>query len=65
MSNNVPSREEYKNFKKYYLKNYIKQFKESNNEQRREIRANIEKNINLSEEQKENFWNMVCEYGFR
>ena len=53
------SRQDLKDFKKVWLNKYIKQYKQGNREERRAIKRNIYNNINLTEDEKDNLWELI------
>lgn len=53
------SKQALKDFKKVWLNTYIKQYKEGNREERRAIKRNIYKNINLTENEKDEVWELI------
>ena len=53
------SKQALRDFKKVWLNTYIKQSKEGNREERRAIKRNIYKNINLTEQQKDEVWELI------
>lgn len=56
-------RTQLKEFKKYWLKNYIEQYKNGNNIAKREIKNNLYKNINLSDDEKDEIWELIVRFG--
>lgn len=58
------SKQALRDFKKVWLNTYIKQYKEGNREERRSIKRNIYKNINLTEDEKDNLWELIVMIGF-
>ena len=57
------SRQALKDFKDVWLNTYIKQYKEGNREERRAIKRNIYKNINLTENEKDEVWELIVMIG--
>lgn len=57
------SKQALKDFKKVWLNTYIKQYKEGNREERRAIKRNIYNNINLTEDEKDNLWELIVMIG--
>lgn len=57
------SRQALRDFKKVWLNTYIKQYKEGNREERRAIKRNIYNNINLTEDEKDEVWELIVMIG--
>lgn len=51
---------EFSSFKMVFLDNYKREYSKLNNNEKRLLRNRIEKNINLTKNQKEEFWNLIC-----
>lgn len=57
------SKQALKDFKKVWLNTYIKQYKDGNREERRAIKRNIYKNVNLTEDEKDELWELIVMIG--
>lgn len=52
-----------KDFKRFWLNNYIEQYKESDVKGRKEIKNNVYKNTNLTDDEKDQIWETIIEFG--
>ena len=55
------NKEDFEKFKKNYLSRFIKYYIEANTTQKKEVKRSIFENPNLTEEEKEEFWNEVID----
>lgn len=53
------NREDFIKFKEKYLKRFRKYYKEGTSESREELKRSIYDNINLTDDEKDEFWNLV------
>lgn len=58
------SKQVLKDFKKEWLSTYIEQYKRGDVKERKAIKNNIYKNINLTEDEKDNIWELIVKLGF-